>query len=68
MGINDVAKVANKINKCNFVFTSSLYGIFFPHSLDVPAIHIENIQLMSKNNFKFKDFFFYSVLVITYIK
>ena len=33
MGINDVEKVAYEINKCYFVFSSSLHGIIFSHSL-----------------------------------
>ena len=66
MGVNDVEKVANEINKCYFVFSSSLHGIIFSHSLGIPAIHYENLELNSKNNFKFKDY--YSILDITYIK
>ena len=66
MGINNIEKIANEINKCYFVFSSSLHGIVFSHSLGVPAIHIEKIKLGSKNNFKFKDY--YSVLDIPYIK
>ncbi len=42
MGINDVEKVANEINKCNFVFSSTLQGFIFSHCLGIPSIHVEN--------------------------
>ena len=64
MGVSEVEKVINKINKCHFVFSSSLHGIIFSHSLGIPAIHIIKKKLASKNNFKFKDY--YSVLDIPY--
>ena len=66
MGTNNIEHVVNSINKCNFVFSSSLHGIIFSHSLGIPAVHLEYQELASKNNFKFKDY--YSVLDIPYIK
>jgi len=66
MGTNNIEKIANSINKCNFTFSSSLHGIIFSHSLGVPAVHLEYNKLASKNNFKFKDY--YSILDIPYIK
>ncbi len=66
MGTIDIEFIANSINKCNFVFSSSLHGIIFSHSLGIPAIHLENKMLKSKKNFKFKDY--YSVLDVPYIK
>lgn len=66
MGSNNIEKIANSISRCNFIFSSSLHGIIFSHSLGVPAIHLENKELVSKRNFKFKDY--YSVLDIPYIK
>lgn len=66
MGSNDIEKIANSINKCNFVFSSSLHGIIFSHSLGIPSVHLENLMLCSKKNFKFKDYF--SVLKIPYTK
>ena len=41
MDVKDVEKVANEIKKYHFVFSSSLHGIIFSHSLGIPAIHIE---------------------------
>ena len=64
MGVNNVEKVANEINECHFVFSSSLHGIIFAHSLGIPAIHIKKKKLGSKNDFKFKDY--YSILDIRY--
>ena len=32
MSIIEVEKVYNEISKCNFVISSSLYGIIFSHS------------------------------------
>ena len=66
MGTNDIEKIANSINKCNFTFSSSLHGIIFSHSLDIPSVHLEYRELYSKKNFKFKDY--YSVLDIPYVK
>lgn len=66
MGNNNIEEIANSINQCRFVFSSSLHGIIFSHSLGIPAVHLEHTKLMSKKNFKFKDY--YSVLDIPYIK
>ena len=66
MGTNNIEKIANSINKCNFIFSSSLHGIIFSHSLGIPAVHLEYKELISKKNFKFKDY--YSVLDIPYVK
>ena len=66
MGTNNIEQIANSINKCNFIFSSSLHGIIFSHSLGIPAVHLEYKLLNSKNNFKFKDY--YSILDIPYIK
>lgn len=63
---NNIEEIANKINQCNFIFSSSLHGIIFSHSLGIPAVHLERLVLYSKKNFKFKDY--YSVLDIPYIK
>lgn len=66
MGTNNIKKIINSINKCNFTFSSSLHGIIFSHSLGIPSIHLEYEVLYSKKNFKFKDY--YSVFNICYTK
>lgn len=66
MANNNIEQIANKINQCKFIFSSSLHGIIFSHSLGIPAVHVEHLKLLSKNNYKFKDY--YSVLDIPYIK
>lgn len=66
MGRNNVEDIANSINKCNFIFSSSLHGIIFSHSLGIPAVHLENTNLYNAKNYKFKDY--YSILDIPYIK
>ena len=66
MANNNIEEITNSINKCNFIFSSSLHGIIFSHSLGIPAVHLENKTLLSKENFKFKDY--YSNLNIPYIK
>jgi exopolysaccharide biosynthesis predicted pyruvyltransferase EpsI len=66
MGNNNIEEIANKINQCKFIFSSSLHGIIFSHSLGIPAVHLEHLMLRSKKNYKFKDY--YSVLNIPYIK
>ena len=66
MNNNNIEELANLIYKCKFIFSSSLHGIIFSHSLGIPAVHLEHKMLISKKNFKFKDY--YSVLDIPYIK
>ena len=66
MANDNIEEIANSINKCNFIFSSSLHGIIFSHSLGIPAVHLEHKILRSKTNFKFKDY--YSILDIPYIK
>ena len=63
---NDVEQFINELLECKFVFSSSLHGIIFSHSYGIPAIHLESINIGSKDNFKFKDY--YSVLDIPYTK
>lgn len=64
---SDIEDLFSKISECEFIFSSSLHGLIFSHSLGIPAVHVENKQLYSLNNFKFKDY--YSVYKnIKYIK
>ena len=58
--------LADRINECEFIFSSSLHGLIFSHSLGIPAIHVEFTPLYSTDNFKFKDY--YSILDIPYKK
>lgn len=58
--------MAREISKCKFIYSSSLHGLIFAHSLGVPAKHLEINPLSSRNNFKFKDY--YTVLGIPYTK
>lgn len=67
MSTDDIEGLLDKINECKFIFSSSLHGIIFAHSLGIPAIHVENQKLYSRDNFKFKDY--YSVFdSIEYVK
>lgn len=66
MNTTDIDKVAHEIGKCKFIYSSSLHGVIFAHSLGIPAKHLEINPLSSKNNFKFKDY--YTVLNIPYTK
>ena len=59
-------KLFDEINECEFIFSSSLHGIIFAHSLGIPAYHIEDKPLLSRDNFKFKDY--YSSIEIPYKK
>lgn len=52
-----IEDVADAISECEFIFSSSLHGIIFAHSLGVPAVHLEVSELYSKGNFKFKDYY-----------
>lgn len=63
---NNVEQFIRELKSCKFIFSSSLHGIIFSHSLGIPAINLETINVGSKNNFKFKDY--YSVLDIEYKK
>lgn len=65
MGTNDIEKVLDEINECEFILSSSLHGIIFSHSYNIPAIHIKHNELASKNSFKFLDY--YSVFDIKYL-
>ena len=66
MATNDLESLFEEICKSELVISSSLHGIIFAHSFVVPAIHIEETDIGSKDNFKFKDY--YSVLDIDYVK
>lgn len=64
---NDVEGVINKICECDFIFSTSLHGIIFSHSVGIPTIHLENTVLQDdEENFKFKDY--YSTLNVPYTK
>ena len=56
MATNNIEKLGNSLNKCKFIFSISLHGIIFYHSLGIPAIHLEYKELLSKKNFKFNDY------------
>lgn len=62
----NVEHFAKELVSCDFIFSTSLHGIIFSHSLGIPAIHLEINNVGSADNFKFKDYF--SVLDIDYIK
>lgn len=64
MGDNNVEEILNKINKYEFILSSSLHGIIFAHSYGIPAIHIKGRNWESDKDFKYKDY--YSVLDIKY--
>lgn len=66
MATNNIEDIFETISHAELVLSSSLHGIIFAHSFGVPAIHIEEGDIGSKNNFKFKDY--YSVLDIPYTK
>lgn len=66
MSSNNIEKILDEINECEFIFSNSLHGIIFAHSLHIPAIHLEYRFIGSRDNFKFKDY--YSVLDIEYTK
>lgn len=66
MKSTDVEVTLKEINECEFILSSSLHGIIFAHSFGIPAVHLENKPLYSRDNFKFKDY--YSVLNIPYTK
>ena len=48
MASNNIEKLGNSINKYKFIFSISLHGIIFSHSLGIPAIHLEYKELLSK--------------------
>ena len=45
MRTNDICSLLDEINECEFIFSSSLHGIIFSHSLGIPAVHLENKPL-----------------------
>lgn len=54
----------NAINECEVILSSSLHGLIFALSYGIPAIHIKHNELLSRDSFKFRDF--YSCLSIPY--
>lgn len=66
MATNDLESLFDKISHAKLILSSSLHGIIFAHSFGIPAVHIEETDIGSKDNFKFKDY--YSVLDIPYTK
>ena len=66
MAIHNIEKLTNSINKCKFILSNSLHENIFSDSLDIPTIRLEYKKLISKKNFKFKDY--NSVVNISYIK
>lgn len=64
----------DKLNECEFIFSSSLHGLIFAHAYGIPAIQFTNIhnickhdpKVISQNDFKFKDY--YTTLDIKYNK
>jgi pyruvyltransferase len=58
---DDFELLSKNINECEIIISSSLHGIIFSHSFNIPAIWIEleNSILTNKNsdNIKFYDYF-----------
>ena len=63
---NNIEQLADTLNKYDLVLSTSLHGIIFAHSYNIPAIHIEFNKLESLDDFKYKDY--YSTLDINYTK
>lgn len=54
---NNIDKLLDDINECEFILSSSLHGIIFAHSYHIPAMRIKVRELVSKHAFKFKDYY-----------
>jgi len=52
----NIESVLKEINKCEFILSSSLYGIIFAHSFGIPAIRIIK-KGVDNREFEFKDYF-----------
>lgn len=62
---DNIEGLIDNIRSCKFILSSSLHGIIFSHSYNIPAIHLlDNEILESKGCMKYKDY--YSVLDIDY--
>jgi len=66
MGTTNIEALADTLNKYELVLSTSLHGIIFAHSYNIPAIHVEFNKLESIDDFKYKDY--YSTIDIKYEK
>ena len=57
MDTPDLDGLFKVINECEFILSSSLHGIIFSHSFQLPALHVVHNDLYSRNSFKFKDYY-----------
>ena len=57
MDTPDLDGLFKEINECGFILSSSLHGIIFSHSFQLPALHVVHNDLYSRNSFKFKDYY-----------
>ena len=57
MSTQNIEKLLDDINECEFILSSSLHGMIFAHSYNIPAIRIKHNELATKNAFKFLDYY-----------
>ncbi|MCL2037462.1 glycosyltransferase [Candidatus Saccharibacteria bacterium] len=51
------AKIAEQIDQCKLVLSSSLHGLIFSDSFGVPNIHIELSDKVAGSGYKFRDYY-----------
>lgn len=66
MKTDDIERLANDINSCEIIISSSLHGIIFSHSYGIPAYHTQFTDLQHNGNWKFLDY--YTSLDLNYKK
>lgn len=50
-------RILQKMADCQTVYSSSLHGLIFAHSLGIPSKHVEVSSMVIGGNFKFKDYY-----------
>tara|TARA_B110000114_G_C15045327_1_gene378903 strand:- start:905 stop:1255 length:351 start_codon:yes stop_codon:yes gene_type:complete len=50
-------KVLNEISKCSTIYSSSLHGLIFAHSIGVNSQHVVISDKVIGNGFKFLDYY-----------
>jgi len=63
--LENVTKVIEEINQCEYIISSSLHGLIVPHAYNIPAIWVEFSNNLKGDGIKFNDYF-YSVEIKPY--